>query len=168
MQKRIDARILKKLNGGAGLTILETLISMLIVIMVFVAVSTGISIGQKVFLDSSRTSQSNVLMESLITAVEGNLRYATDVSTAADEIEFTNAERNFRDATLAYDEDGGKLIIRTGSNSYDLVPEPTYTVPVSGFTASQSGNTISMTISLSNGYSREFAFSLVNDKEISE
>lgn len=166
MQKRIDARILKKLNSGAGVTILETLISMLIVIMVFIAVSTGISIGQKAFLDSSRTSQSNVLMESLITAVEGNLRYATDVSTASDEIEFTNAERNFRDATLMYGD--GKLMIQTASNAYDLVPEPTYTVPVAGFTASQSGNTISMTISLSNGYSREFAFSLVNDKEISE
>jgi len=166
MQKRIDTRILKKLNSGAGLTILETLVSMLIVIMVFIAVSTGVSIGQKVFLDSSRTSQSNILMESLFTAVEGDLQYATDVSTDANQIRFTNAERNFRDATLMYDD--WKLIVRMGATSYDLVPEPTYTVAVSGFTASQTGDTVSMTILLSNGYSREFAVSLVNDKETSE
>jgi hypothetical protein len=62
----------------------------------------------------------------------------------------------------------GKLVVSTGSGSYDLVPEPTYTVEVSAFTAIQTGDTINMTIQLSNGYSRDFAVSLVNYKETSE
>jgi len=166
MPKQLNAKIFKKLNTGSGMTILEMLVSMLIVVMVFVAVSTGVSVGQRVFFDSTKTSQSQILMESLIAAVEGDLKYATDVSTDSNQIRFTNAERNFLDATLMYDD--GKLVVSTGSDSYDLVPEPTYTVEVSGFTAARTGDTINMTIELSNGYSRSFAVSLVNDKETSE
>lgn len=166
MPKQLNAKILKKLNTGSGMTILEMLVSMLIVVMVFVAVSTGVSVGQKAFFDSTKTSQSQILMESLIAAVEGDLQYATNVSTDANQIQFTNVERNFLDATLMVDD--GKLVIGANSDTYDLIPEPTYTVAVSGFTATQSGDTIDMTIELSNGYSRNFAVSLVNYKETSE
>jgi len=166
MPKQLSAKILKKLNTGSGMTILEMLVSMLIVVMVFVAVSTGVSVGQKAFFDSTKTSQSHILMESLIAAVEGDLQYATNVSTDANQIQFTNAEHNFLDATLMYED--GKLVVSTGSGSYDLVPEPTYTVEVSAFTAIQTGDTINMTILLPNGYSRDFAVSLVNYKETSE
>lgn len=165
MPKQLSAKIFKKLNTGSGMTILEMLVSMLIVVMVFVAVSTGISVGQRVFFDSTKTSQSQILMESLIAAVEGDLRYATDVSTVSNEIQFTNAERDFRDATLKYAD--GKLVASTASGIYDLVPEPTYTVEVADFTATQTGDTINMTIELSNGYSRNFVVSLVNYKETS-
>lgn len=166
MPKQLNAKIFKKMNTGSGMTILEMLVSMLIVVMVFVAVSTGVSVGQKAFFDSTKTSQSHILMESLIAAVEGDLQYATNVSTASNQIEFTNAERNFLDATLMVDD--GKLVIGANSDTYGLIPEPTYTVAVSGFTATQSGDTINMTIELSNGYSRNFAVSLVNYKETSE
>jgi hypothetical protein len=58
-------------------------------------------------------------------------------------------------------------VVSTASGTYDLVPEPTYTVEVASFTAAQTGATVNMTIELSNGYSRNFAVSLVNYKETS-
>lgn len=88
---------MKKLKSKAGLTLMEMMAALLVMVLLVMGMGTGMDAGMRVYRDSQFETDSAALADILNTSMSDLLRYAQDVkkSTATpDGIEFvfTNAE----------------------------------------------------------------------------
>ena len=82
-------KLTKKLRSRRGLTLTETLVTLLIVSLVSGAVVTGVSSASKVYRQSVALSESHLLTTTLVQAISDELRFAKNI--AADGSTFTSA-----------------------------------------------------------------------------
>lgn len=98
--------MLKKLHSKAGMTLMEMMVSLLIMVLLVLAMGTGMNAGVRVYNDANFESHSASLAANINTALTDMLRYAQDVrdpetaegATPVSDFVFTNLEYGLRDA----------------------------------------------------------------------
>ena len=93
--------MLKKLKSKAGMTLMEMMVSLLVMVLLVLAMGTGMNAGVRVYNDASFEAHSATLAANINTALTDILRYAQDVKTpegGAPSFVFTNLEYGLRDA----------------------------------------------------------------------
>ena len=119
--------MLKKLKNKAGMTLMEMMASLLIMVLLILAMRTGMNTGVQVYNDAAFESHSATLAANINTALTDILRYAQDVKdptppqfppNAAQDYEFvfTNLEYGLRDAYFTVSD--GILQIRSENNGF--------------------------------------------------
>lgn len=120
---------MKKRNGKSGMTLLEMLVSLLILTLLVTAMGTGMELARKIYEDAVFESESAALAAIVNTALGDVLRYAENVHTPEDRdavgnpvgdtvgFVFTNTEYGLPDVYFqtgsGADKDGGILILRS-------------------------------------------------------
>lgn len=74
----------KKLRESAGLTLVETLCAVLILVLLSFMLNTGLNMAMKSYLNLTAQSETQLLLSSLTNAIAAELRYAHEVSGDAD------------------------------------------------------------------------------------
>lgn len=74
----------KKLKDSAGLTLVEALCAVLILVLLSLMLNTGLSMAMKTYLNLTAESETQILLNSLTNAIAAELRYAREVSGDAD------------------------------------------------------------------------------------
>lgn len=151
--RRLRARLSRKLCSTRGLTLTELLVTTVIVLLVSACMVTGISLANRQFVISMRTSESRSLYSTLANVVQGELRMATRArfSSASQDnahdlidffstnyaIEYTSASASGSELSefLVVDDDGaltsGYGYLALGSSTYgewkELISSASYT-----------------------------------------
>lgn len=119
---------MKKLKSKAGMTLMEIMVSLLIMTLLVVGMGTGMTTGMRVYNDAAFEAESASLAGILNTALGDVLRYA-EVQTIGDPIEnggnitqsfvFTNLEYGVRDVyfVTSASEEGGQAFLKLKSSS---------------------------------------------------
>lgn len=102
--------MINKVSGKAGMTLIEMLASLLIMVLLAVGMNTGMAAGLRVYQESQEATNRTMLASSINTKLTDILRYA-EVKTikAADNKEiyvFTNLEYGLWDVAFAPDANG--------------------------------------------------------------
>lgn len=124
-----------KKRARRGYTLVELLVSILILLLVSMAVTAGIGAASRVYRTSVFASESELLSDSVELALSDVLRYSKVVDANASPVTFTN---------INYEVAGGHLFLRDGylqlsrrgdtGNAVDLLTEGTYaTMELSAF-----------------------------------
>lgn len=123
--------MLHKLKSKAGMTLMEMMVSLLIMVLLVLAMGTGMNAGVRVYNDANFESNSASLAANINTALTDMLRYAQDVKTptgeGAPDFVFTNLEYGLRDAYVECDENGILKIYfwaESAGGTTPTVPEP--------------------------------------------
>lgn len=74
----------KKLKDSAGLTLVEMLCAVLILVLLSLMLNTGLNMAMKSYLNITAESETQLLLNSLTNAIAAELRYAHEVSGDAD------------------------------------------------------------------------------------
>ena len=74
----------KKLRDGAGLTLVETLCTVLILVLLGLMLNAGLNMAAKSYLNLTAEAETQLLLNSLTNAIAAELRYAHEVSGDAD------------------------------------------------------------------------------------
>ena len=70
----------KKLKDSAGLTLVEMLCAVLILVLLSLMLNTGLNMAMRSYLDLTAESETQLLLNSLTNAIAAELRYAHEVS----------------------------------------------------------------------------------------
>lgn len=90
---------MRKLKSRAGLSLMETLVALLILVLLVAGMGAGISAGSRVYRETEFESDSAALARILNTALGDVLRWSEDVTVAEDgNFVFTNADYGVHDA----------------------------------------------------------------------
>ena len=124
-------KLFKKLNSKQGYTLVELLTAMVIVILIGLMVSTGMTVGLKVQKESIFVANSDMLAGTLNTAISDVLRYSEANYVSGDIIDgkvedpkFTNKEYSIKRGFFFVDSDGYLAISKNGVDpAYE--PDPT-------------------------------------------
>lgn len=117
--------MLKKLKSKAGMTLMEMMVSLLIMVLLVLAMGTGMNAGVRVYNDAQFESHSATLAANINTALTDILRYSQDirtplskdpVTTVSSKFKFTNLDYGLRDATFAVT--NGIVQIRSENNGF--------------------------------------------------
>ncbi len=73
----------KKLRASRGMTLTELLVALLIVGLIGVALTTGVSSAAKVYRDATRLYEAETLCGTILTALEDEFRFSQNITTAA-------------------------------------------------------------------------------------
>lgn len=100
--------MLKKLHSKAGMTLMEMMVSLLIMVLLVLAMGTGMNAGVRVYNDANFESNSASLAANINTALTDMLRYAQDLPKPEpgegpipiSTFTFTNLEYGLRDASF--------------------------------------------------------------------
>lgn len=139
---------MKKLKSKAGMTLMEIMVSLLIMTLLVVGMGTGMNTGMRVYNDASFEAESASLAGILNTALGDMLRYAqvrtanadgtTPIKNAAgDSVDFvfTNLEYGVRDVSFSIvptpqTDDGGRTVLvmksLDGTSTTDLINTGAY------------------------------------------
>ena len=100
--------MIKKLAGKAGMSLMEMIASLLILVLLVVGMNTGLSAGLRVYETSKVTTERSMLASSINTKLTDILRYA-EVRTVDGKQLLTNLEYGLWDVT--FEEEEGKIQI---------------------------------------------------------
>lgn len=127
--------MLKKLHSKAGMTLMEMMVSLLIMVLLVLAMGTGMNAGVRVYNDANFESNSASLAANINTALTDMLRYAQDIhepetaegATPVSSFVFTNLEYGLRDAYLSASDGVVKIISeKSGFQTKALVNSGSY------------------------------------------
>lgn len=74
----------KKLNSESGLTLVEMLCAVAILVLLVLLLSTGMQMALRTYRDIVAQSEVDLLLSTAVDAIADDLRYAQDVTTGAD------------------------------------------------------------------------------------
>ncbi len=109
----------KKLRGEGGLTLVELLAAVVILILLGLLLNTGLQMAVRTYRAVTAQSEVELLLSTAVDALADDLRYARDVS--ADGVGFTYTSDSYGAGTsLTVDENGqilanGKRVLPTGA-----------------------------------------------------
>lgn len=98
--------MIQKLKSKAGMTLMEVMVSLLIMVLLVVGMGTGMDAGMRVYADAHFESSSASLAGYINTSLTDMLRYAKDIDSTGTPLTFTNLEYGLRNAYLAPDTNG--------------------------------------------------------------
>lgn len=164
-------------RGQGGYTLVEAVVTLLIVVMVTMCVATGVAFAQRQFDLSMAMSESKVLCSTLENAIRNEIRYANIVDARGGAVRFTSlnyADTSGEDPTweLGVERNGivvpggyGEVVLhRTGADGEivsELLPSTAYTRGMTaavgtGVTADAEGRkAVEVTLSVYNGKGEE-------------
>lgn len=121
---------MKKLRSVKGFTLIEILVSMLILTFLVIGMGPGMKTALSVYQESTFQSSSTALIGTVNATLGDVLRYAEDVGIVEDGNTFTfsNADYGMQNATLMLSESGDKVIVVKDHNGNELplLPEGAY------------------------------------------
>lgn len=113
-------------RGNRGFTMIEMLVTTLILGLVSVMIATSIQSAFQVYIRSTQVSEAQVLCDTLATAIQDELRYATAIRVnTGGEIVFTSQSRGYGSGCMLGQEEGKIVILKSG-NTYPLLPKSAY------------------------------------------
>lgn len=93
--------MLKKLKSKAGMTLMEVMVSLLIMVLLVVGMGTGMDAGLRVYADAQFASHSSTLSGYINTALTDVLRYAQDIEEPTPgKTKFNNLDYGLRNAYI--------------------------------------------------------------------
>lgn len=95
---------MKKLKSKSGMTLLEILVSLLILTLLVTAMGTGMHSAMRVYREARFESESAALAGIINTALGDILRHAEDIKADNEGFAFTNVEYGVRDVNLCISE----------------------------------------------------------------
>lgn len=106
--------MMKKLKSRAGMSLMEVMVALLIMVLLVVGMGTGMDAGMRVYADAHFESSSASMAGIVNTALSDVLRYAQDIHTPEatltppplGNLVFTNLEYGLRDAYFVVPSDG--------------------------------------------------------------
>lgn len=136
---------MKKLRSAKGFTLIEILVSMLILTFLVIGMGPGMKTALSVYQESTFQSSSTALIGTVNATLGDVLRYAEDVGIVEDGNTFTfsNADYGMQNATLMLSESGDKVIVVKDHNGNELplLPEGAYpNMEITAFSARYNGN----------------------------
>ncbi len=107
----------RKWNSGGGFTLVETLCTVVILVLLYLMLGSGMQAAMKTYRDITAESETQLLLNTLVNAIADELRYAQE--TAADSGGVLDAYNGGRRLTLS--DDGqvladGKYLLPTGKD----------------------------------------------------
>lgn len=125
--------VVKKLNNK-GLTLVELLVTVVLLILVTGMITLAIDFGARSFNKSNREAEGQILCAALVTAVKNELRYATNIEVDdLNNLKFFSTNLSLKNCSfLVTDKDGnstengGFIMLNTPKGEYELVPKKTY------------------------------------------
>ena len=124
--------MIKKLTGKAGMSLMEMMASLLILVLLVVGMNTGMTAGLRVYQNSKNVTDRAMLTSSINTKLTDILRY-TEVRTVNNKTLYTNLEYGLWDVTFEavegkiqinfWDKTGKKLVKNT-----PLINSDTYSI----------------------------------------
>ena len=120
--------MIKKLTGKAGMSLMEMMASLLILVLLVVGMNTGMTAGLRVYQNSKNVTERAMLTSSINTKLTDILRY-TEVRTVNNKTLYTNLEYGLWDVTFEavegkiqicfHDKNGNRLKKTTPLINYD-------------------------------------------------
>lgn len=137
----------KKLKDSGGLTMVETLCAVVILVLLCLMLNSGLSMAVKAYYDITAESETQLLLSSLSDALTDKLRYCVVYTDEAGTYQGTS----IGDVTAA----GGRIVVKGPSSGEDkaLLPEGAYgkgryKAEITEFTTGITGATPVFTIKL--------------------
>ena len=129
-------KILKNTNSQKGFTLLEMLVTVVVMLMVTAIIILCVQLSTKYYKQSVKQSESYTICSELAAAIQEELQYATKiqpVDTSALDAEgyytgftyYSRARQHGSNSSIVCDE--GKIYVRKGGNDYGIVGSETYT-----------------------------------------
>ena len=117
----------RKWKDSRGLTLVETLCAVAILVLLGLLVNTGLNLAMRGYRELTAQSELELLGSTLTSALADELRYAREVETEADGsvTRFHSHRYNYPDPDMAYTElkvENGKLY----AGIYQMVPDGAY------------------------------------------
>lgn len=129
-----------------GFTLVETLVSLLILLLISVGVTAGVGAAGRVYRSSLFASESELLSDTLETALSDVLRYSTVVNGASDPVTFRNPNYiDMADCSLSLTE--GRIVLQPDGADPDaegnpLLSDGAYSsMKITAFTLTYDGET---------------------------
>ncbi len=117
--------IRKKLASKGGLTLTEVLVAVLIFALLSIVILYGTTAALRVYRKGVMASEARTLTATLTQSLSNELRYAQNIRVAGDGTVTFDSRAFGADATVK--NEGGRVQIRSGGESYDLLGESAYT-----------------------------------------
>lgn len=130
--------LVKKLNNNKGLTLVELLVTIVILLLVTGLISLAIGFGVRSFNKSNRQAEGQILCATLATSIKDELRYAKNITgpvTGNDpstlryystNVSAKNCRFLITDNSGTEVSDGGFIMLDTSKGTFDLIPKKTY------------------------------------------
>ena len=127
--------VVKKLNNKKGVTLIELLVTLVLLVLVTGIITLAIDFGVRSFNKSNREAEGQILCASLATSVKDELRYAKNITgTDLSTLKFFSTNLSIKNCSFSITgKDGnpaesgsGFLMLSTPQGKYDLVPKKTY------------------------------------------
>lgn len=129
-------KILKKTNSQKGFTLLELLVTIVVMLMVTAIIILCVQLSTKYYKQSVKQSESNTICGELSAAIQEELQYATKiqpVDASAVDAEgyytgftyYSRARQHGSNSAIVCDD--GKIYVQKGGNNYGIVGSETYT-----------------------------------------
>lgn len=129
-------KILKKTNSQRGFTLLEMLVTVVVMLMVTAIIILCVQLSTKYYRQSVKQSESYTICGELAAAIQEELQYATKIQPAdasSYDVDgyytgfhyYSRARQHGSNSTIVCD--GGKIYVQKGGNNYGIVGSETYT-----------------------------------------
>lgn len=129
-------KILKKWNNKKGFTLVEMLVTVIVMLLVTEIISLCVQLSTKYYTQSVRNSESQTICGALSAAVQEELQYATKVQPLTGNAldadgyyqgftYYSRARQHGSNCSIVCND--GKLFVHKGDNDYALVGSETYT-----------------------------------------
>lgn len=140
---------MKKLKSSGGFTLIEVLVSMLILTFLVIGMGPGMKTAMTVYQESTFQSSSTALIGTMNATLGDVLRYAEDVEVAADgSFTFTNTDYGLQNATLNT-MDNIITVIDHNCKEKPLLPEGSYpNMEITAFTAKYENGLFTVTYTI--------------------
>jgi len=152
---------IKKLNSNAGMSLAETLISMIILLLVSSGLVATIMIASDQYKEANRYSEAKILISSLSNVIVDDLTNAEDVKTHINNdviVMDSYTSRRFYNKTMLTSDSNGRLIAQNVDDSdqyYNLLSEKAYLddlkAKINYFYYSPKANSFKLEIEIYNG-----------------
>lgn len=160
----------KKLCAQGGLTILELLITLFLVTLAGGIIAATVDLSTRQFNDRTQDADAQLLCSALSLFVQNELIYAEDIASDAGTVKFTDHVYALGSGCSFDVNTDGRLVLNYSGNSYEAVGAGSYkgrkALKVTGLTIAPSGDTVQVTIVVSDKKGTELATSSFTVKPI--